>query len=53
MPKENLALMVVSQVVVKTLYEVVMLPLTIRVVDWLKRTEGMDVYDEGESYSLI
>lgn len=52
-PKENLALMVVSQVVVKTLYEVVMLPLTIRVVDWLKRTEGMDVYDEGESYSVI
>ncbi len=52
-PKENLALMVVSQVVVKTLYEVVMLPITIRVVAWLKRTEGVDVYDEGIQYSVI
>ncbi|MCR5180511.1 MAG: queuosine precursor transporter [Bacteroidaceae bacterium] len=42
-PKEDLLLMVVSQVVVKTLYEVVVLPITIQVVAWLKRTEGMDV----------
>lgn len=52
-PKENLALMIVSQVVAKTLYEVVMLPITIRVVDWLKRTEGVDVYDEDIHYSII
>ena len=52
-PKENLALMIVSQVVVKTLYEVVMLPVTIRVVDWLKRTEGMDVYDNDVHYTII
>ena len=52
-PKENLLLMIVSQVVVKTLYEVVMLPVTIRVVAWLKRTEGMDVYDDGIHYSVI
>lgn len=52
-PKENLALMMVSQVVVKTLYEIIILPFTIRVVAWLKRTEGMDVYDEGVRYSVI
>ncbi len=52
-PKENLALMMVSQVVVKTLYEIVALPFTIRVVGWLKRSEATDVYDEGIQYSLL
>lgn len=52
-PKENLLLMIVSQVVIKTLYEVIILPITIKVVAWLKRTEGMDVYDEGVNYSVI
>ena len=52
-PKENLALMIVSQVVIKTLYEIVVLPITIRIVAWLKRTEGVDVYDDGVSYSVI
>lgn len=52
-PKENLLLMMVSQVVIKTLYEVVMLPATIRFVTWLKRSEGVDVYDDGMSYSVI
>ena len=52
-PKENLALMMVSQVVLKTLYEVVVLPLTIRVVHWLKRTEGVDVFDDNLNYSII
>lgn len=52
-PQKNLALMIVSQVVAKTLYEVVMLPVTIRVVAWLKKTEGSDVYDEGVNYTFI
>ena len=52
-PEKNLVLMMISQVVVKTLYEVVVLPLTIRVVAWLKRTEGVDVYEEGINYSVI
>ena len=40
------------QVVVKTLYEVIALPLTIRVVKKLKQYEGEDVYDEGVNYSI-
>lgn len=52
-PKQNLLLMMLSQVVVKTLYEVFVLPITIRIVAWLKKTEGMDVYDEDVRYSII
>lgn len=52
-PTENLILMMGSQVVVKTLVEIVVLPMTIRFVKWLKRTEGMDVYDNDINYSII
>lgn len=52
-PKENLLLMIASQVFFKTLYEIVMLPITMRVVAWLKKTEGSDVYDEGIKYTII
>ena len=52
-PIENLILMMGSQVVVKILVEVVILPMTIRFVKWLKRTEGMDVYDNDINYSII
>ena len=52
-PKENLLLMMVSQVVAKTLYEVIILPVTKRVVAWLKQTEGVDVYDEGLTYTIV
>lgn len=52
-PKDNLLIMMVSQVVIKTLYEIIVLPITIRAVAWLKRTEGIDVYDNNENYSVI
>lgn len=52
-PKENLLLMMVSQVVAKTLYEVIILPVTKRVVAWLKQMEGVDVYDEGLTYTIV
>jgi len=52
-PTENLILMMGSQVIVKALVEVVILPMTIRFVKWLKRTEGMDVYDNDINYSII
>ncbi len=45
--------MMVGQVILKTLYEVVALPVTIRVVKALKRHEGEDVYDEGISYNVL
>ena len=52
-PMEALPGMMVGQVILKTLYEVVALPVTIRVVKALKRHEGEDVYDEGISYNVL
>lgn len=52
-PAEELPLLMLWQVVLKTAYEVVVLPVTIRVVKVLKRHEGEDVYDEGISYNVL
>ena len=40
------------QVVLKTVYEIIALPVTIRVVKRLKEHEGEDVYDVGVNYSI-
>lgn len=50
-PWAVMPLLMLNQVVLKTAYEVVALPLTVRVVRWLKRVEGEDAYDQGISYS--
>lgn len=51
-PTEALPELMFWQVVLKTAYEIVVLPLTIRVVALLKRHEQSDVYDEGVNYSV-
>ena len=51
-PTPELPKLMLWQVVLKTLYEVIALPLTIRVVKKLKQHEGEDVYDEGVNYSI-
>ena len=51
MPMSAIAGMVFTQVVVKTLYEIVILPLTSRFVKYLKAKEGVDTYDNGISYN--
>ena len=53
LPNEELPLMMLSQVIIKTLYEVIVLPITIRVVRWTKRYEGEDVYDNGINYNIF
>ena len=52
-PAGELPLLMLWQVVLKTAYEIVVLPVTIRVVKVLKRHEGEDVYDEGISYNVL
>ncbi len=52
-PIEALPGMMVGQVVLKTLYEVIALPVTIRVVKLLKKVEGEDVYDENVDYNIL
>lgn len=53
MPLAELGKLMLLQVIVKTLYEVVMLPVTIRVVRYVKRLERTDVYDEEISYNPL
>ena len=46
----ELVVMMGLQILLKSAYEVVILPVTIRVVKAVKRIDGSDVYDEGISY---
>ena len=52
-PTDELPVLMLWQVVLKTLYEIVALPLTIRVVRRVKRYEGEDAYDEGVDYGVM
>lgn len=49
---QELLVMMCIQIVLKSLYEVLILPVTIRVVNAIKRIDGSDVYDEGISYKV-
>lgn len=51
-PWNVLPLVMFTQVVLKTMYEVVALPITIRVVRKVKQIEGEDTYDKGISYNV-
>jgi len=42
-----------TQAVLKSLYEVIILPVTIRVVNYIKKVDGNDVYDIGTSYNIL
>lgn len=53
MPVSELAKMMLVQVILKTLYEVIVLPVTIRVVKYIKRVDQSDVYDEHISYNVL
>lgn len=53
MPVNELMKMMVVQVVLKAAYEIVILPVTIRVVNYIKRVDESDVYDEHISYNVL
>ncbi len=52
-PWRNLCLMMACELVLKVMYEVAVLPFTIRAVRYIKRSEGVDVYDKDISYHII
>jgi uncharacterized integral membrane protein (TIGR00697 family) len=52
-PTSEMPKLIISQVILKTLYEIVVLPITVRVVKKAKRYEGEDVYDKGISYNVL
>lgn len=49
----ELAVMMCLQIVLKSGYEIIALPLTVYVVRAVKRIDGSDVYDEGISYNIL
>ena len=54
MPFAELLRLMLIQVVVKTLYEVIALPLTIRVVDFVKKLDETDTFDSDlDSYNPL
>jgi hypothetical protein len=53
MPASELGKMMLLQVSAKTLYEIIVLPLTTQVVKYIKRHEGVSVYDENISYNVF
>ena len=52
-PTSELPLLMFWQVVIKTSYEIVVLPITIQVVNWVKKHEEEDAYDEGIDYDIL
>lgn len=53
LPIDELIKMILVQVTLKTLYEIIILPITIKVVNYIKKTEETDVYDEHISYNIL
>lgn len=53
LPDNELPLMMLSQLVLKTVYEIIVLPVTMRVVRRVKAYEGEDTYDDGISYNIF
>lgn len=52
-PATELFIMIGTQACLKSLYEVIILPVTIRAVRYIKRIDNTDVYDQGISYNII
>ena len=53
LPLSAMIPMMFAQTALKTLYEIVVLPVTIRVVNYVKRVEETDVFDENISYNIL
>jgi hypothetical protein len=51
LPLDVIIELIVAQTCLKTLYEIIILPVTIRVVRYIKRIEHLDTYDNNINYS--
>ncbi|MCD8261730.1 MAG: queuosine precursor transporter [Bacteroides sp.] len=52
-PWRELMIMMALQIVLNTIYEIFILPVTIRVVNYIKKVEDDDVYDTDISYNIL
>lgn len=50
---DTLLLLIFSQMILKSVYEIIALPVTIRVVRWVKHLTATDVYDTDVSYNVF
>ena len=53
LPLKEMLVVMAGEVLLKVLYEIAVLPLTRRVVQYVKRVEGVDVFDEKISYNPL
>ncbi|MCL1942302.1 MAG: queuosine precursor transporter [Candidatus Azobacteroides sp.] len=52
-PASEIGWLIFTQTFMKSGYEVIILPVTTRVVNYIKRMEGVDVYDREISYNVL
>lgn len=52
-PIDQMPSFVLWQVCLKTAYEIIILPVTVKVVKWVKKVENVDVYDRDISYNIF
>jgi hypothetical protein len=53
LPWEEMPSLVITQVLLKSFYELIALPITIRVVKFTKEHDHEDVYDNGIAYNIF
>ena len=52
-PREEMPSLVITQVSLKTIYEIIALPVTIRVVNFTKKHDHEDVFDTDVAYNIF
>ena len=52
-PLQAVVMIILTETVLKTLFEIIILPLTTKVVRQVKEREGVDVYDDNISYNVL
>ena len=52
-PFRELLLLMAVQIILKTVYEIIILPVTIVVVNYIKKIEGSDVFDDYIYYNVL
>lgn len=53
MPIREIMLMIITQAILKSSYEIIILPITIKVVKLIKKIENLDIYDNNISYKIF
>lgn len=52
-PIKELFILIITQAILKSVYEILILPVTIKVVRYIKKIDGSDVYDTNISYNIL